>query len=48
MSFEFLDHVEDILDAMDKLEIVWDVVKQDIPKIKPHIQQILVDYEGQE
>ena len=116
MSFEFLDYVEDILDAMDKaeilledetydqfeadfrinfavvraleivgeatkrlpmdlrqqypeipwkgmagmrdriihgydnvdLEIVWDVVKQDIPQIKPQIQQILTDYEGQE
>ena len=116
MSLEFLDYVEDILDAMDKaeillkdvtydqfeadfrinfavvraleivgeatkrlpkdlrrtyaeipwkgiagmrdriihgydnvdLEIVWDVVKQDIPKIKPQIQQILTDHEGQE
>ncbi|MCB0169933.1 MAG: DUF86 domain-containing protein [Anaerolineae bacterium] len=116
MSFEFLDYVEDILDAMEKaellldgvtydqfqadfrinfavvraleivgeatkrlpldlrqqypgipwkgmagmrdriihsydnvdLEIVWDVVKQDIPRIKPQIQQILADYEGRE
>ena len=30
-------------DAVD-LQIVWDVVKQDIPEIKPQIQQILVDY----
>ena len=28
------------------LEVVWDVVKQDIPRIKPQIQQILADYEG--
>ena len=28
------------------LEVVWDVVKQDIPQIKPHIQRILADYEG--
>jgi uncharacterized protein with HEPN domain len=32
-------------DTVD-LEIVWDVVKRDIPKIKPDIQQILRDYEG--
>ena len=31
-------------DTVD-LEIVWDVVKHDIPKIKPQIQQILNDYE---
>jgi uncharacterized protein with HEPN domain len=30
-------------DTVD-LEIVWDVVRQDIPKIKPQIQQILKDY----
>ena len=30
-------------DTVD-LEIVWDVVKQDIPHIKPQIQQILRDY----
>ena len=30
-------------DTVD-LQIVWDVVKQDIPKIKPQIQQILADY----
>lgn len=32
-------------DTID-LEIVWDVVKQDIPKIKPQIEQILKDYEA--
>jgi uncharacterized protein with HEPN domain len=116
MSFEFLDYVEDILDAMEKaemllehasydqfeadfrinfaviraleivgeatkrlpedlreqyaeipwksmagmrdriihgydnvdLEIVWDVVKKDVPRLKPKIRQILTDYEGQE
>jgi uncharacterized protein with HEPN domain len=30
-------------DTVD-LQIVWDVVKQDIPAIKPQIQQILADY----
>ena len=34
-------------DTVD-LQIVWDVVKVDIPKIKPWIQQILVDFEGKE
>jgi len=29
------------------LQIVWDVVKRDIPQLKPRIQQILADYEGQ-
>jgi len=28
------------------LQIVWDVVKKDIPQIKPQIQQILKDYGG--
>lgn len=28
------------------LEIVWDVVKRDIPQIKPKIEKILIDYEG--
>ena len=28
------------------LEIVWDVVKRDIPQIKPQIEQILKDYEA--
>jgi uncharacterized protein with HEPN domain len=28
------------------LRIMWDVVTQEIPKIKPHLQQILQDYEG--
>jgi uncharacterized protein with HEPN domain len=30
-------------DTVD-LQIVWDVVQQDIPEIKPRIQQILADY----
>ena len=28
------------------LQIVWDVVKRDIPQIKPKIEGILMDYEG--
>lgn len=28
------------------LEIVWSVIKQEIPRIKPQIQQVLVDYES--
>ena len=28
------------------LQIVWDVVKRDIPHIKPKIEEILIDYEG--
>lgn len=28
------------------LQIVWDVVKTDIPQLKPQIQKILEDYEG--
>ena len=28
------------------LQIVWDVVKRDIPQIKPKIERILIDYEG--
>ncbi len=31
-------------DTVD-LQIVWDVVRGDIPQIKPRIQQILSDYE---
>ena len=27
------------------LQIVWDVVRRDIPQIKPQIQQVLNDYE---
>jgi uncharacterized protein with HEPN domain len=27
------------------LQIMWDVVKQDIPRLKPHLYQILSDYE---
>jgi uncharacterized protein with HEPN domain len=28
------------------LQIVWDVVKRDIPQIKPKIKRILSDFEG--
>jgi uncharacterized protein with HEPN domain len=28
------------------LQIVWDVVKRDIPEIKPQIRQILADFDG--
>ena len=28
------------------LQIVWDVIKRDIPEIKPQIRQILGDIEG--
>ncbi len=31
---------------MVDLRIVWDVVKKDIPQIKPLIQQILRDYQA--
>jgi uncharacterized protein with HEPN domain len=34
-------------DSVD-LQIVWDVVKVDNPRIKPQIQQILADYEALE
>jgi uncharacterized protein with HEPN domain len=34
-------HGYDVID----LEIVWDVVKKDIPQLKPKIQNILLDYE---
>jgi uncharacterized protein with HEPN domain len=34
-------HGYDVVD----LQIVWEVVKTDIPAIKPQIQQILADYE---
>jgi uncharacterized protein with HEPN domain len=34
-------------DTVD-LEIVWEVVKTDIPLIKPQVQQILLDYEENE
>ena len=48
MSDEFLDFVEDILDAMDNAEMfLLDISKVDIPQIKPQIQQILADFEGQ-
>jgi uncharacterized protein with HEPN domain len=26
------------------LQVVWDVVKQDIPRLKPRVEQILLDY----
>jgi len=32
-------------DTVD-LQIVWNVVKQDIPQIKPVLRQILTDYES--
>jgi uncharacterized protein with HEPN domain len=35
-------HGYDIVD----LQIVWDVVKKDIPQIKPRIERILMDYEA--
>ena len=34
-------HGYDVVD----LQIVWDVVKRDIPQIKPQVQQILADYQ---
>jgi len=37
------DRIIHAYDTVD-LEIVWDVVKRDIPRIKPHLQQILIDY----
>lgn len=30
------------------LQIVWDVVKRDIPEIKPKIERILMDYGGKQ
>ena len=41
------DRISHGYDTVD-LQIVWDAVKKDIPQIKPQIQQILADYEGQE
>jgi uncharacterized protein with HEPN domain len=35
-------HGYDVVD----LQIVWDVVKRDIPQVKPRIRKILADYEG--
>jgi uncharacterized protein with HEPN domain len=35
-------HGYDVVD----LQIVWDVVKRDIPQVKPQIRNILADYEG--
>ncbi len=48
MNREFLDFIEDILDGMNKAEALlqWDVVKRDIPQIKPQIALILKEYEG--
>jgi uncharacterized protein with HEPN domain len=34
-------------DTVD-LEIVWDVVKKDIPQLKPKVRSILLDYEERE
>lgn len=31
-------------DAID-YQIVWDAVKEEIPQVKPHLQQILADYD---
>jgi uncharacterized protein with HEPN domain len=39
------DRIAHGYDRVD-LQIVWDVVKVDIPRIKPQIKQILQDYEG--
>jgi len=35
-------HGYDVVD----LQIVWDVVKRDIPQVKPQVQKILADYQG--
>ncbi len=35
-------HGYDVVD----LQIMWDVVKRDIPQVKPQIREILADYEG--
>ncbi len=35
-------HGYDVVD----LQIVWDVVKRDIPQVKPQIQKILADHSG--
>lgn len=39
------DRIAHGYDRVD-LQIVWDVVKVDIPRIKPQIKQILRDYES--
>ena len=41
------DRVVHGYDRVD-LQVVWDVVKQDIPHIKPQIEQIVADYQSQE
>ena len=38
------DHIIHGYDVVD-LQIVWDVVKRDIPQVKPKIRKILADYE---
>jgi uncharacterized protein with HEPN domain len=37
-----------IIHGYDNIDLrtMWDVVKQEIPQVKPQIQQILTDYEG--
>jgi uncharacterized protein with HEPN domain len=39
------DRIIHAYDSVD-LRIVWDVVKKDIPKLKPQIQKILDEYTG--
>lgn len=39
------DHIIHGYDDVD-LQIVWAVVKSDIPQIKPQIERIIKDYEG--
>jgi uncharacterized protein with HEPN domain len=29
------------------LQVVWDVIKKDIPQVRPWLEQILIDYQGQ-
>ena len=50
MKREFIDYVQDILDAIDKIEeftagmsfgTVWRTVNEDLPALKPIITQIL-------
>lgn len=37
-----------IIHGYDNVDLknMWDVVKQEIPQVKPLMQQILTDYEG--
>jgi uncharacterized protein with HEPN domain len=39
------DRIAHGYDSVD-MQIIWDVVKRDIPEIKPKIAQILKDYEA--